>query len=189
LLSDYLDGDEMGFSTLVARYHGEMLGFLTRLMGDRAAAEDVLQETFLRVHRSAHQFEHQRGLRPWMFSIAANAAKDLYRWNLRRPALSMHAPSGFDGDWSRADLADSSIEPPSRRLERNELAQRVRAEVELMPVHLREILALAYFSQLPYRQISQTLNIPLGTVKSRLHAAVAHFAARWGRTHAAEGRG
>lgn len=179
LLSDHRRGDERSFLILVTRYRGELVGFLTKLLGDYTAAEDVAQETFLRVHRSAHQFENHRDLRPWLFSIAANAAKDMYRWNVRRPALSLHAGHAAGDDWWGAEIAQANAERPGDRLERHELSERVRGVVERMPTHLREILSLAYFSQTPYRQISEVLGIPLGTVKSRLHAAVAHFARRW----------
>ncbi len=68
---------------------------------------------------------------------------------------------------------------PGEPLERQELQQLVHKTVMNMPDHLREILLLSYFHQFPYKQISDILDIPLGTVKSRLHAAVAHFADRW----------
>ena len=72
---------------------------------------------------------------------------------------------------------------PGEPLEREELQQQVQKTVMGMPEHLREILLLSYFHQFPYKQIGDILDIPLGTVKSRLHAAVAHFADRWRSTN------
>jgi RNA polymerase sigma-70 factor (ECF subfamily) len=72
---------------------------------------------------------------------------------------------------------------PEAPLERQELQESVQKTVMSMPDHLREILLLSYFHQFPYKQISDILDIPLGTVKSRLHAAVAHFADRWKATN------
>lgn len=182
LLARYLSGDECAFEHLVKRYRPDLLAFLTRLMGETAAAEDVTQETFLRLHRSAHKFESSRGLRPWLFSIAANAARDHHRYHARRHAASLHAPlrSGDPEGSTIATLHPAKTETPHARLERTEVEQRVRRAVDRMPMHLREILLLSYFQQLSYNEISSTLQIPLGTVKSRLHAAVAHFAMRWG---------
>lgn len=182
LLARYLSGDECAFEHLVKRYRPDLLAFLSRLMGDTAAAEDVTQETLLRLHRSAQKFESNRGLRPWLFSIAANAARDHHRYHARRQAASLHAPvRGNDPESSTlATLHPANTETPHARLERTELEQRVRRAVDRMPMHLREILLLSYFQQLSYSEISSTLQIPLGTVKSRLHAAVAHFAMRWG---------
>ena len=72
---------------------------------------------------------------------------------------------------------------PSEPMEREELQAQVQKTVANMPEHLREILLLSYFHTFPYKQISDILDIPLGTVKSRLHAAVAHFADRWRATN------
>ena len=77
------------------------------------------------------------------------------------------------------DLMSGQVELPSDALEREELAKRVRSTVMEMPESLREILLLSYFDQFPYKQIGDILGIPLGTVKSRLHTAVADFANRW----------
>ena len=94
LLARHLFGDGRAFELLVKRYRADLLAFLGRLMGDTTAAEDVAQETFLRLHRSAEKFESSKGLRPWLFSIAANAVRDYYRYHARRPATSLHAPRG-----------------------------------------------------------------------------------------------
>ena len=77
------------------------------------------------------------------------------------------------------DLMSATQEFPDQPIQRQELQESVQRTVMSMPEHLREILLLSYFHQFPYRQISDILDIPLGTVKSRLHAAVAHFADRW----------
>lgn len=181
LLSRYLSGDKRAFEHLVKRYRPDLVSFLTRLIGDPAAAEDVAQETLLRLHRSAAKFESTRGLRPWLFSIAANAARDHYRYHARRQAASLHAPArgGDPAGPTLVSIQSAATESPHARAERAEMEQRVRRAVDRMPVHLREILLLSYFQQLSYNQISAALQIPLGTVKSRLHAAVAHFASRW----------
>jgi RNA polymerase sigma-70 factor (ECF subfamily) len=182
LLARHLFGDRRAFELLVNRYRPDLVTFLTRLMGDAAAAEDVAQETLFRLHRSADKFESSKGLRPWLFSIAANAARDHYRHRARRPAASLQAPARSDGSESQtlASLQAAPTEAPEARIERAELQDRVRRAVDRMPLHLREILLLSYFQRLSYNQISQSLQIPLGTVKSRLHSAVAHFASRWG---------
>lgn len=182
LLARHIFGDRHAFQVLVERYRSDLLAFLTRLMGDMTAAEDVAQETFFRLHRSATKFQSTKGLRPWLFSIAANAARDHYRYHARRPAASLHAPArpGYPDSTTLGALHAATTESPHARLERVETEQRVRRTVDRMPVHLREILLLGYFQRLSYNEISDTLRIPLGTVKSRLHAAVAHFASRWG---------
>lgn len=181
LLDDYRHGDNTAFARLVARYQRELYHFLVRFLGNRASAEDVFQETFLQVHQSAEQFDPQRRFRPWLFTIAANKARDLIRSQARRPTnpLSATISPGDDESGEFIDLMKSASELPGEPMEKRELQQLVHDTVSGMAEHLREILLLSYFHQFPYKQISEILDIPLGTVKSRLHAAVAHFADRW----------
>jgi len=185
LLDDYRHGDSAAFSQIVNRYQRELYHFLVRFLGNRASAEDVFQEAFLQVHQSAEQFDTQRRFRPWLFTIAANKARDLIRSMARRPTNPLQAtisPGDHDsGEF--IDLMQSASEMPNEPMERRELQQLVHGTVTGMPEHLREILLLSYFHQFPYKQISEILDIPLGTVKSRLHAAVAHFADRWKATN------
>jgi RNA polymerase sigma-70 factor, ECF subfamily len=181
LLSAYREGDKGAFSDLVERYQRELFHFLVRFLGDRAAAEDIFQEAFLQVHQSADQFDPERRFRPWLFTIAANKARDLMRSQARRPTspLSAAISPGDDESGEFIDLMQATAAMPDEPMQRQELQQQVHKTVMNMPEHLREILLLSYFHQFPYKQISQILSIPLGTVKSRLHAAVAHFADRW----------
>lgn len=181
LLAEYRQGDRNSFAQLMARYQREVYHFLVRFLGDRAAAEDVFQETFLQVHQSAEQFDLSRRFRPWLFTIAANKARDLIRSQARRPTnpLSASISPGDDDSGEFIDLMQSTVPMPDDSMQREELQELVKKTVMHMPEHLREILLLSYFHQFPYKQIGDILDIPLGTVKSRLHAAVAHFADRW----------
>ena len=181
LLLAYRQGDRASFNELVARYQRELFHFLVRFLGDRAAAEDVFQEAFLQVHQSAEQFDTARRFRPWLFTIAANKARDLIRSHARRPTNPLQASinPGDDESGEFIDLMSSVDAFPDEPMQKAELQQQVQKTVMGMPQHLREILLLSYFHQFPYKQISDILEIPLGTVKSRLHAAVAHFADRW----------
>lgn len=182
LLNRYRNHDRAAFAELVRRYERELFHFLVRFLGDRAAAEDVFQETFLQVHQSAEQFDPDRRLRPWLFTIAANKARDVMRQRARRPTNPLEASIGGSGDDEGGrfiDLMQSSASMPDEPMQKQELQDRVQGIVMSMPHHFREILLLSYFHQFPYRQISDMLGIPLGTVKSRLHAAVANFAERW----------
>ncbi len=181
LLIAYRNGDTAAFTRLVSRYERELFHFLVRFLGDRAAAEDIFQEAFLQVHQSADQFDPTRRFRPWLFTIAANKARDMMRSAARRPTNPLQASmnAGDDDGGEYIDLMASADPEPNEPLEREELQQRVQRTVMGMPEHLREILLLSYFHQFPYKQISDILDIPLGTVKSRLHAAVAHFADKW----------
>ena len=186
LVELFRDGDAAAFDTLMTRYHREVFHFLIRFMGNRAAAEDVFQDTFLQISQSADGFDTSRRFRPWMFTIAANKARDHLRSANRRKAAPLNASiGGKSGEGEYVDLMEADTPDADESMQKAELQEAVQQTVMAMPDHLREILLLSYFHQFPYKQIGTILGIPLGTVKSRLHAAVAHFADRW----KAQGRG
>ncbi|MFM7134351.1 MAG: RNA polymerase sigma factor [Planctomycetota bacterium] len=182
-------GDAGALRHLIERYSGELHGFLTRLVGSRAGADDVFQEAFLQVHLSAESFDEQRRFRPWLYTIAANKGRDFLRRQKRRAALSLDAPVSTNGEGALVDLIPGAAEAPSSSLESGDEAAMVKQVVEELPSHFREILLLAYFQKLSYAQIADSLSIPIGTVKSRLHAAVASFASGWRIACTRRGRG
>ncbi|MCC6676842.1 MAG: sigma-70 family RNA polymerase sigma factor [Phycisphaerales bacterium] len=186
LLAAYRKGETSTFRTLIERHHEELIRFLIRLLSDRQAAEDVFQDTFLQIHQSAATFDTSRRFRPWLFTIAANKGRDYLRKKGRRPQLDLSAPVGGDrggeGDNGGAmyiDLMEIDVPAPDAGVDRRERDAMVQQALESLPPALREILILAYFQRLSYIQIADELEIPLGTVKSRLHAAVAAFAKQW----------
>ena len=181
LLEAYRAGDNDSFAALVRRYEKELYNFLHKFLGKPALAEEVFQEAFLQVHLSIDRFERSRRFRPWLYTIAANKARDLIRHRARRPAVHLTA---LDDENGKADLWDSLLREETTAadiVESKERHQLVRQTVDDLPEHLREILILAYFNQISYKEMAETLSIPLGTVKSRLHAAVATFAKEYGK--------
>lgn len=180
LLAAYLQGDRQAFRDLMNRYRNELTHFLTRFLGSAAAAEDVFQETFLQIHLSGETFDPARRFRPWLFTIAANKARDHHRKNARKTGLSLSGTIGpEEGSQRYVDLLEADLPSPEAPVLDAERSRVVKAVVDALPAHLREILLLSYFQRLSYSQIAQTLQIPLGTVKSRLHTAVAAFAQEW----------
>ena len=184
LLRRYLDGDGDAFAALMERYRKELYNFLVRFTGDAALAEDVFQEAFLQLHISAGAFDPTRRLKPWLFTIAANKARDAMRSRWRRQAAPLDATVGRgEGDRiSYADLMPAQIPSPDDAMLNLEVRQAVQKIVDKMPENLRVVLLLSYFHEFPYKEIADMLNVPLGTVKSRLHAAVRYFAKAWKAT-------
>jgi RNA polymerase sigma-70 factor (ECF subfamily) len=177
LLADYMAGQPEGFELLVRRHSPELFRFLMRFTGSASTAEDIVQETFLQVHLSAGSFDPTRRLKPWLFTIAANKARDMLRSRSRRPEMPLDAHLGAaeeEGQRFLDFLADSA-NAPSVGIEQEEEREFVRSILERMPSHLKEVLVLSYYHRFPYKEIAEILSIPLGTVKSRLHAAVASF--------------
>jgi RNA polymerase sigma-70 factor (ECF subfamily) len=181
LLDKFGAGDEAAFRELVTRYKNSLYTFLSNFLNSRELVEDVFQETFIQLFTSRESFDPTRPLRPWLFTIAANKAKDALRKQHRTAALQIGSLVDSEemsfGD--ALNVLTSYETTPYEKIEENETATRVRHIIETMPENLREILILAYFNKFSYKQMSQILSIPIGTVKSRLHAAVGRFAKEW----------
>ena len=175
LLILFRRGDENAFAQLVKRYEKELYNFLLRFLRQPSLAEDVFQETFFQVHLSADSFKSDRRFRPWLYTIASNKARDLLRSRARRPTVQL---STYDDDQDAGQLWDYLLADHTTAEEIFEAKQQrelIREVVGRLPDHLRQILILAYFSKLSYQEMAEVLEIPLGTVKSRLHSAVSHF--------------
>ncbi|HCD34959.1 MAG TPA: RNA polymerase subunit sigma-70 [Phycisphaerales bacterium] len=192
LIELYCAGDRGAFTALIKRYQQELFAFLFRFLSSRAAAEDVFQDTFLQIHLRADRFETDRQLKPWLFTIAANKARDYLRRNKRHANVSLDAPppgsSGSGGSGGSGttfvDLMQAQTVQPDESLSDQEKREMVRQVIENLPEHQRQVLVLAYFHQLAYKDMADSLDVPLGTIKSRLHAAVANFAKQWKQTFA-----
>lgn len=182
MFRQYLDGDNDAFSQLVQRYSRELYVFLVRFVNDADLAEDLVQETFLQAHSARDTYDTTRPFRPWLFTVAANKARDRLRFKQRRPETLVGngtTDGGEESNTSLFDLLGSFQLTPELELESEETAARVRELMECMPPQLKEVLLMAYFQQFPYRDISEMLDIPVGTVKSRVHSAVKWFAEHW----------
>lgn len=184
LLQHYMRGDEAAFREIVGRYKNSLYAFLKQFLNRTDLVEDVFQETFLQLFTSRESFDLNRPLRPWLFTIAANKAKDALRKSQRTSAVPIGAISeaqDMSFDEMLNTLGSDNVSPYDK-LEENETVERVNEVIAGMPDSLREILILAYFHKFSYKQMADVLSIPIGTVKSRLHTAVARFAKDWKAT-------
>jgi RNA polymerase sigma-70 factor (ECF subfamily) len=181
LFARYAAGEEAAFRLIVTRYKNGLYAFLRHFLNRQDLIDDVFQETFLQLFTSRESFDTSRPLRPWLFTIAANKAKDALRKRQRTAAI----PIGTIADSEEMSFDDvlntltSDSTMPYEKLEKGETAARVRQVIANMPENLREILILAYFNKFSYKQMAHILSIPIGTVKSRLHTAVGRFAGEW----------
>ncbi len=181
LMYRFVDGDEQAFEELVERYKNGLYSFLRRFLNQTELVEDVFQETFVQLYLSRETFDPERPLRPWLFTIAANKARDSLR-KLQRINEKNVGPMADAGDVSIDDVINSlnSIETtPYDEVAKGETTDQVHKVITEMPENLREILILAYFEQFSYKHIAEILSIPIGTVKSRLHTAVVQFSKKW----------
>jgi len=181
LLARFAEGDEAAFREIVNRYKNGLYAFLRQFLSHQDMVEDTFQETFLQLFNSRDSFDTSRPLRPWLFTIAANKAKDALRKRQRTAAIPIGTIAeaqemSFD-DVLNTLTSDSTM--PDEELQKSETASLVGKIITDMPENLREILILAYFDKFSYKQMAQILSIPIGTVKSRLHTAVGRFAKEW----------
>jgi RNA polymerase sigma-70 factor (ECF subfamily) len=183
LLAEHLVGVAGAFDALVARHADDLYGFLFRFVGNAAVADDLVQETFLQVHLAAAAFDPGRSFRPWLYTIAANKARDYLRGRGRRleQSLDTHGPAEEHPGPIQVLAAEGAS--PFDAADADEVKDKVRALIARMPESAQVILMLGYYQHLPYAEIAEILGIPVGTVKSRLHAAVTQFAKLW-RSHA-----
>lgn len=175
-------GDRAAFALLVQRYERELYGYLRRYLGDATLAEDVFQNTFLQLHVKSGQYQPGNPVRPWLYTIATNQAIDALRRNNRHQAVSLdeQREATRDGEAQRlTELLQDHDPGPEDHAHGQELRQRIRAGVDLLPDFLRQVLILAYYQGLKYREIADILDIPVGTVKSRLHAALVRLHDAW----------
>jgi RNA polymerase sigma-70 factor, ECF subfamily len=177
LMSRYReDGRAALFSELVHRYERELYRYLARYLGDPTGAEDVFQNTFLQVHLKRGLFENGRPFRPWLYAIATHQAVDALRKAGRHPTVSLDQRINSTRTESDAgnliDLLVNDNVGPLAELQEAERQQWVRDSIARLPDALRQTLILAYHQDLKYREIAEILKIPVGTVKSRLHAAL-----------------
>ena len=157
-------GDRAAFETLYRRYARAIFGLALRRLGDRARAEDAVQETFTSVWRSARSYGPSAGPgAPWLYAVARNAIIDRSRARVEPP---VEVP---DEAVRRARPAPSSPSGLGSRW-------RVHRALEELPEREREVLSLAYWSGLSQSEVAEFLGIPLGTVKTRTRAALARLA-------------
>jgi len=153
-------GDQEAFRQLVIRHHRLVINVAYRALGELSLAEDVAQEVFLKVYKALPGYRHEKPFKHWLHRVAANAVTDALR--RRRPMVSL----------------DGMEQPPASResdpmdvATRHDLQKAVRQAIASLPSHYRDTIALQAFGQLSYEEIAQTLDVPLGTVMSRLNGA------------------
>jgi RNA polymerase sigma-70 factor (ECF subfamily) len=151
-------GSDAALETLISRWRAPLFGFLHRRT-DAASADDLFQETWIRVARARHSYDPTRRFSTWMFQIANNLARDRHR--RRQAAERARARLGAEAGVA----SHSPAEAADLRLDMTERLAR-------LPDRQREVLVLRYWRQLGEADIAEALGIPRGTVKSRLHAAV-----------------
>lgn len=179
-------GEREVFAELVRRYERELFSYLRRYLGNAEVAEDAFQAVFLQVHLKCDLFEEGRRFRPWLYAIATNQAIDTQRRNRRHKMVSLdHVGRSALMDESRdyADLMVSGEPDPQASAGNQERNELLRQAMGQLSEQMRNVIHLVYYQGLKYREAAEIMSIPVGTVKSRLHTAVAKLSEFWNRNH------
>ncbi len=157
------EGDRQAFDELYHRYARPVLSLALRRLGDRGRAEDAVQDAFTAIWRSAGSYDAERGQGgAWLYTVARNAIVDGAR---RRPEPPMEVPEEASNDRGPDEQAEAAW-----------LAWRVHGAIERLPEHERPVIELAYWGGLSQSEISERLDVPLGTIKTRTRSALGRLA-------------
>lgn len=159
LMERFLRGEVEGFNLLVKNYKVRLFSLLYRLVGNKEEAEDILQETFLRVYRQKESYDFNYSFSTWIYTIALNLCRNLYKRKKKVRFLGM----------------DSLVNHPDPNSEnhgnRNRLSSILEGAISSLPFKYRTVFLLRDVDQLSYEEVASTLSLPLGTVKSRVNRA------------------
>jgi len=167
LMEKFQSGYEQAFNVLVDRYQDRLHNFLYRYTHNHQDCEDLVQETFYRVFRSRHSYERIAKFSTWMYTIAINLAKSLYKKKKRMTKVTIHKDPD-DSEDRPMKLEDTDILPDDSLHEKMCMDELEKALKELSD-DFREVVVLRDIQQLSYEEISEIADLPMGTVKSRIN--------------------
>jgi len=182
LLLEYrVTGRPAVFETLVKRYERELYNYLRRFLNNQVLAEDAFQATFMQVHLKCNLYDDSRKVRPWLYTVATNQAIDIQRRNRRHRLVSLDRPNRVQHDelGSLVDVLSGREGEPASDFETGERKEWIRKAVAALPDQLQSAVKLVYFRGMKYREAADELEVPVGTVKSRLHSAVKRLGKAW----------
>jgi RNA polymerase sigma-70 factor (ECF subfamily) len=164
------EGHDAALNDLMERHGEKLFHYLVRSLQSEEEAEDLAQETFVRVYLNRAHFDTRRKLSTWLYAIASNLVRDRYRWRTRHPQVSLDAQNGETGT-EFVDRLTSGDGSPSNRLESSERAQTVRRAVAALPQELRQPLILAEWEEKPQAEIAIILGCTAKAVETRIYRA------------------
>jgi len=169
LVDRVFKGDKHAFDLLVLRYQHRILGLIGRFINDPAEVEDVAQEAFIKAYRALPKFRGDSQFYTWLYRIAINTAKNyLVARGRRPPATDVDVE---DAEFMEHNTALTDIESPEASQERDDLQRVINEAIEDLPEDLRTAFTLREFSGLSYEEITEIMDCPVGTVRSRIFRA------------------
>ena len=167
LIASFQNGNEQAYIELVRRYRDRLMTFVFRFVGDMELSEDIVQDTMLKVYTHKHYYKEIAKFSTWIYTIAGNLAKTELRKRKRRKVTLL----------SQMNTDDRKYEIPSTELQSEDIVQGeyteryIQKAILQLPLHFRTVVILRDIQELSYEEISKIVNVPLGTVKSRINRA------------------
>jgi len=167
LIKRFQEGDVHAFELIVKRYKDPLLNFVYRFLGNRTEAEDIVQETFLRVFRNRKAYKRVARFSTWIYTIAGNLAKTELRKRKKHTIFSVSEMGYEDKDY---EISDESLNP-EKKVNSRLYDKIIQKEIEALSPKFREVIILRDIQELSYEEISKIIKVPIGTVKSRVNRA------------------
>ena len=167
LIARFQEGDEQAYVELVNRFRNRLMSFIYRYVNDMEQAEDIVQDALLKLYTHKHYYKNIAKLSTWIYTIAANLAKTELRKKKSRKVtyLSQMGPE-------EKDYELPAVEPDTDELAQSEyIENKIQAAIQKLPLHFRTVTILRDIQELSYEEISKIVDVPLGTVKSRINRA------------------
>ena len=166
-IKQVLKGDQNAYADIVNLYQHKLYQICYRMLSNKQEAEDIAQEAFVRAYINLHSYDQKRKFSTWLYRIATNLCIDRIRKKKPDYYLDAQVP-GTDGLDMYSQIA-SDEKLPEETVEQMELQERIQYEISRLPDKYRSVIVLKYIEELSLQEISEILDMPLGTVKTRIH--------------------
>ena len=167
LIARFQDGDEQAYVELVNRYRNRLMTFVYRFVNDIEKAEDIVQDTLMKLYTHRHYYRNIAKFSTWIYTIAGNFAKTELRRKKRHKVTNL-SQMGFDD----REYQLPSVEPETGETAQGHFAEKkIQMAIQELPLHFRTVVILRDIQELSYEEISKIVDVPLGTVKSRINRA------------------
>jgi len=167
LIARFQEGDEQAYTELVNRYRGKLMTFVYRFVNDMEQAEDIIQDTMLKLYTHKHYYRNIAKFSTWIYTIAGNLAKTELRKRKHQKVTNISQMGPEDRDYELPSVAPETDEV----VQSEYIEKKIQAAIQNLPLHFRTVTILRDIQELSYEEISKIVEVPLGTVKSRINRA------------------
>ncbi len=167
LIARFQDGDEQAYVELVNRYRDRLMSFIFRFVNDMEKAEDIVQDTLMKLYTHRHFYRNIAKFSTWIYTIAGNLAKTELRRKKRHKVTHLSHMGTEEREYQLP-----SVEPETGETAQGHFAEKqIQNAIQELPLHFRTVVILRDIQELSYEEISKIVDVPLGTVKSRINRA------------------